>query len=301
MNNPICLICNSPDVTDYFHFGFNKLIALKCRNCRHVFIKNSPITSDNAADYYTMEDFEGDRRTQDIKYTNYYCDCFSDYESHTSSSLVLKQFQEKLDYLKLRFPQKGRLLDVGCATGVFLDMARKEGWEVEGVEISPDLASYARKNFSLKVHEHDLTQQKINTKPFQIITLFDLIEHIPDPNLMIAACQKLLVEDGLLLIRTPTEEGLLRNIAKVIFWASLTKVELPMHWFYSFEHIHSFSLKTLTLLLERHNFSVVNVFREEESLDRLDTPGYIKAALSGVNLISSVLDRQHKIAVIAKK
>jgi len=134
-----------------------------------------------------------------------------------------------------------------------------------------------------------------------VITLFDVIEHIPDPNLMIDACKELLFDNGLLLIRTPTEEGLLRDIAKAIYWGSLTKFELPMRWFYSFEHIHSFSLETLNILLKKHNFSIIKVFREEESLDRLNIPQYIKIIIQGINFLSFVLNKQHKITVIAKK
>ena len=302
MGDADCPICHNSNLNNYFNLKLNDLIALKCRNCHHVFIQNSPITSFNVSDYYTIEDFKGDRKTQSTRwYTNYYRDCVADYESFLLSSLILKQFQEKLNYLNSQSPLKGRLLDVGCATGVFLDMAKKKEWEVEGVEISPDLASYAKENFSLKVHIIDLTQHKLSSKPFHVVTLFDVIEHIPDPNLMIDACKELLFDNGLLLIRTPTEEALLRDIAKAIYWGSLTKFELPMQWFYSFEHIHSFSLETLNILLKKHNFSIIKVFREEESLDRLNIPQYIKIIVQGINFLSFILNKQHKITVSAKK
>jgi 2-polyprenyl-3-methyl-5-hydroxy-6-metoxy-1,4-benzoquinol methylase len=249
-----------------------------------------------------MNDFKGDRQLQnDQWYKNYYNDCFVDYDSHLDSSLVLKQFEEKLQFCSELFPQKGRLLDVGCATGVFLDMARKQGWEVEGVEISRDLVAYARDNFGLKVHRLDLAKDSLESPPFNVITLFDLIEHVPDVNEMIKGCLKNLSDDGILLIRTPTEEGLLRNIAKIIYKGSLRRLELPMLWFYSFEHIQSFSFRSLTRLLEKHNFSIIKIFREEESIDRLGIPKYIKFMIKGVNCLSNVLNKQHKIVLVAKK
>lgn len=297
-----CLICHSSDVDTYFHLKSNDLIALKCKECGHVFVNNSPITSDNISDFYTMDDFRGQRKLQnETWYTDYYSDCFTNYEDKLNSSLVLKQFQEKAEYFDLKFPHGGRLLDVGCATGVFLDMMRKKGWDVEGLEISDELASYARKTFSLNVHVKDLTSEKLNREPFHVITLFDVIEHIPDPNLMISACRDLLVDNGVLLLRTPTEEGLLRDIAKVIYRMSLTKIEFPMLWFYSFEHIHSFSLNTLNTILKRHGFSISKVFREEESLERINIPEYMKIIMRGMNLLSSLSNKQHKITVIAKK
>ena len=302
MNIQNCLICHSSDVETYFHLKSNDLVALKCKACDHVFVGNSPITSDSIADFYTMDDFKGQRKLQnETWYTDYYSDCFANYADKLNSSLVLKQFQEKIEYFQLNFPHGGRLLDVGCATGVFLDMMRKKGWDVEGLEISDELASYARKAFSLNVHVKDLTREKLNSEPFHVITLFDVIEHIPDPNLMISACSDLIVDDGVLLLRTPTEDGLLRDIAKVIYRMSLTKTEFPMLWFYSFEHIHSFSLNTLNTILEKHGFSISKVFREEESLERINIPEYMKIIMRGMNLLSSLSNKQHKITVVAKK
>ena len=302
MNIQSCLICHSSDINTYFHLKSNGLVALKCKECGHVFVNNSPITSDNISDFYTMDDFKGQRKLQnETWYSDYYSDCFANYEDNLNSSFVLKQFQEKADYFNLEFPQGGRLLDVGCATGVFLDMMRKRGWDVEGLEVSDELASYARKTFSLNVHVKDLTREKLSSEPFHVITLFDVIEHIPDPNLMIATCRDLLVDNGILLLRTPTEEGLLRDIAKVIYRMSLTKIEFPMLWFYSFEHIHSFSLNTLNTILKRHGFSISKVFREEESLERINIPEYMKIIMKGMNLLSSLSNKQHKITVIAKK
>jgi 2-polyprenyl-3-methyl-5-hydroxy-6-metoxy-1,4-benzoquinol methylase len=249
-----------------------------------------------------MNDFKGNRQLQNEQwYTNYYNDCFNDYDNHLDSSLVLKQFEEKLRYCGELFPQKGRLLDIGCATGVFLDMASKQGWEVEGLEVSMDLAAYARDNFGLKVHCLDLTKDSLDSPPFDVVTLFDLIEHIPNVNEMIKGCWNNLSDEGILIIRTPAEEGLLRDIAKIVYNGSLRKFELPMLWFYSFEHIQSFSFRSLTKLLEQHNFSVIKVFHEEESLDRLGLPKYIKFMIKGVNRVSSMLNKQHKIVVVAKK
>ena len=302
MMNQNCPICYSSKVSHYLHLKSNNLIAKKCKECGHVFIENSPISSDNISDYYTMDDFKGQRQLQNDKwYTDYYADCFSTYEQKLNSSLVLKQFQEKADYFDSEFPQHGRLLDIGCATGVFLDIMQKRGWDVEGVEISDELASYARKTFSLHVHVKDLTREKITCKPFHVITLFDVIEHLPDPHLMISACKSLLTENGILMIRTPTEEGFLRDIAKILYRMTLRRVESPMLWFYSFEHLHSFSLNTLNMMLEKHKIFVSRVFHEEESLERISIPMYMKIMMNGINVISSLLNKAHKITVVGKR
>lgn len=295
-----CIICERSETVEYFHLKSNGLVALRCKRCGHVFVKNSPITSDNINEFYTMDDFKGKRTLQDLEYPDYYSNCFADYEQRIDSSLVLKQFEEKATYFDSQFPKGGKLLDVGCATGVFLDMMQKRGWEVEGVEVSNELASYARDKFCAKVHIKDLTREKLDSGPFHVITLFDVIEHVPDPNLMIAACRDLLTENGLLFLRTPTEEALLRDVAKGLYWITCKKVYFPMLWFYSFEHIHSFSLETLEDLLWKHGLVVSKVFREEEGLERLNIALYVKIIISSVNRSFSWLNKQHKVAIVAR-
>ena len=248
-----------------------------------------------------MEDFKGNRTLQEFEYSNYYSDCFVDYNQNSESSLVLKQFKEKADYFDSLFPKGSKILDVGCATGVFLDMMRKLEWEVEGIEVSNELASYAHEKLDIHVHVQDLTKEKLDSGPFQVITMFDVIEHIPDPNLMIKACSDLLVENGLLLLRTPTEEALLRDIAKGLYWTTLKKIDFPMLWFYSYEHLHSFSTNSLENLLVNHGLEVTKVFREEESLDRLNISPILKTILSCINKIASWSNKQHKISLVAKK
>lgn len=298
-----CPVCLKKESGEYLRLRGNGLIAMKCRLCGHVFIKNSPVVTELAPSYYTMDDFKGKRQLQDnnSRYADYYSHCFSDYESYLDSDAVLKQFKDKLGYINSRFPERGKLLDVGCATGVFLDMARKQGWGTQGVETSAGLASYARNNFSLRVDVVDLTKENLAGGPFDVISLFDVIEHLPDINRMAASCRKLLSDNGLFLIRTPLEEGLLRNIAKAVYWGSLTRFELPMFWFYSFEHVQSFSMKSMKTFLENNDFSIVKIFREEESLDRLNIPRRIRFGINGVNLLSALLRKQHKVTVVARK
>lgn len=301
MVNDSCLICDSFTTSAYIHLKSNNLLALKCKQCGHIFVKNSPITSNNIADYYTMADFKGNRLLQELEYPDYYSDCFAGYNEKLDSSLVLKQFHEKANYFKSEFPHGGRLLDVGCATGVFLDMMKKEEWDVEGVEISEELALYANKSFSVKVHIKDLTREEFDCEPFDVITLFDVIEHIPDPNQMINACKNLLTNDGMLLLRTPTEDSLLRDIAKIFYFLSAKKIDSPMLWFYSFEHLHSFSFNTLNALLKKHGFHIKKIYREEESLERINLPKFVKIGMKLIYLLSKLSNKQHKITVIAKK
>ena len=67
-----CIICGSSDTSVFVHLHSNNLIVLKCKNCRHIFVNNSPINADNISEFYTMEDFKGKRTLQEFEYSNYY-------------------------------------------------------------------------------------------------------------------------------------------------------------------------------------------------------------------------------------
>ena len=203
-----CIICGCSETSVLVHLHSNNLIALKCKNCSHIYVNNSPINADNISEYYTMEDFKGKRTLQEFEYSNYYSDCFVDYNQKNESSLVLMQFKEKANYFDSLLPKGSKILDVGCATGVFLDMMRKFEWEVEGVEVSNELASYAHEKFNLKVHVRDITKENLNSGPFQVITMFDVIEHVVNPVEVIEAIHEHLNPGGIALIYTPNLESL---------------------------------------------------------------------------------------------
>ena len=76
---------------------------------------------------------------------------------------------------------RGRLLDVGCATGFFLDLARRDGWQVAGIEPSEWASSYARDVLGLDVKQGTVSTAELRDNYFDVITLWDVVEHLVDP------------------------------------------------------------------------------------------------------------------------
>lgn len=100
----------------------------------------------------------------------------------------------------------GRLLDVGCATGDFLQAFHElTGWDVDGVEIVPEAAAAARAK-GLKVVS-SLEDSKMIQSSFDVITLWDVLEHMPDPSEKLQLCNELLKPEGILVIKCPDPEG----------------------------------------------------------------------------------------------
>ena len=103
----------------------------------------------------------------------------------------------------------GRLLDVGCATGNFLyEMARSGRWEVEGVEPSREAASYAQQRMGLKVHVGRLAEAGLPAASFDVVTMWNVLEHLHDPLANLQMVGQLLKPGGLFVFCIPNVEGI---------------------------------------------------------------------------------------------
>lgn len=104
----------------------------------------------------------------------------------------------------IRKRHEGRLLDVGCATGVFLDEMRRQGnWEVYGVEPAALAASYAREHFGLQVFQGTLLDAGYPDDFFDVVTMWDVLEHVPNPRGYLDEIRRILKPGGWLIIKVP--------------------------------------------------------------------------------------------------
>lgn len=97
------------------------------------------------------------------------------------------------------------LLDVGAGIGQFLDVARSHGFAVRGTELSPIARSIARERFSLELDQGFLEDIAYDEGAFDAVTMFHVLEHVPDPPRTIRECLRLLAPGGLLVIAVPNE------------------------------------------------------------------------------------------------
>jgi dolichol-phosphate mannosyltransferase len=143
---------------------------------------------------------------------------------------------------------RGCLLDVGCYTGVFMDRARRRGWEVRGLEPSRWAADVARRR-GFPVQEGLLAETESPPASFDVVTAWDVIEHFGDPRAEVQRLARLLKPGGLLALSTmDVESG----------FARLPGPRWP--WFMRM-HLYYFSPDTLGALLEQAGLEVVEVRR----------------------------------------
>lgn len=143
---------------------------------------------------------------------------------------------------------KGRsLLDVGCGVGIFIEVAKSRGFDVWGVDINKNILHLVSKEIGSRIMINDFESFEINRK-FDIITMWYVLEHLPDPEKIIAKVWNMLKYGGIFAVSTPNGDG--------------ASSRFNPEWYYSVvpkDHIFEFSPKSLSLLLSRNGFKVVRV------------------------------------------
>lgn len=180
-------------------------------------------------------------------YPNEYANFRGAIEEETS---IWRQWDRRYGMWKRRraiehLQPNGRLLDVGCATGVFLNEMRNAGWDVIGIEPNREASKYAREHFGVPVYTGTLRDMCLPGASFDVITMWDVLEHLHTPWLDLKEASRLLKEGGLLVIRIPN----LESLEAQLFGPLWVGWDLP-------RHLYLFPRKALTVALEQLGFRI---------------------------------------------
>ena len=115
-----------------------------------------------------------------------------------------RTFARCLDIIE-RYTQnkRGKILDIGAANGSFLFVAKQRGWEISGVEPNVWMCNWAKKHYEVAINPSTLFEQKYPDKSFDVITIWGVLEHVPNPNAVLEECNRILKEEGVLVINYP--------------------------------------------------------------------------------------------------
>jgi len=202
--------------------------VLRCQGCGLVFVWPRP-TGEELEAFYSAGGYHADVDEAERRRT----------------------FAERLARIEDLAPRRGRLLDVGCASGLFLDVARGEGWDVAGVDLNRNSVDAARER-GLDVRHGDLGAQDFAPGGFDVVTLFDAIEHTGEPRALLEQCHRLLRPEGLLVVTTPNVSGLVPRVTWGLFGLTLGAWEHPTPP----GHLVQFSRATLERLLGECGYAV---------------------------------------------
>lgn len=170
---------------------------------------------------------------------------YKDYLEQREELLLLARDRLKII---MRYIKTGKLLDVGCATGEFLEVADELGWDVSGIEISNFSSSVARERTGLDIQTGTLAQFTEKNK-FNVVTMWDVLEHVIDPFEELKKIYNLLEKKGLVVICTPNVSSI-RAIREKSNWHGYRVSQ---------EHIYFFEPKTLENMLKKAGFKKIIV------------------------------------------
>ncbi len=231
-----CPICNSTqfksflEVEDYF-LSHEIFTIQKCKSCEFVFTNPRP-SEINLGKYYQSEK----------------------YISHSSSS---KSITDKIYYairnytIKKKFKlihkyyKAGKILDIGCGTGEFLNFFKAHGWETMGIEPNKTARNSAIEKYGLTVQPEKEIDELVKSE-FEIITMWHVLEHVPDLNLRIQQLKHLIKEKGILIIAVPNIESKDANIYGK-YWAAL---DVP-------RHLYHFNKSAVQNLFNKEGFEII--------------------------------------------
>jgi len=232
-----CNLCGSNDghllvVEDGFKF-------VKCMNCGLIYENPRP-TPDELNKHYEEEYLNPEIKVGGVDNITYV---------QTNRGAL---YRRELEYIARIFP-KGKLLDVGSGFGIFLRIAKEYGFDVMGVEPSKRDPNLAMSKYGLKIFTGTLEEADFPDEHFDVVTMFDVLEHVDDPGQVLKEIHRILRKGGLLYLQVPNGGYLYPK------YRFFRKIGIKRGYFDP-KHLTYFSPKTIKAMCEKNGFFDIEVF-----------------------------------------
>ena len=227
-----CNLCG----TDYSRHLMTKhdCPIVQCRECGLVYVNPRIPTKDLAEKVYGAEYFNAERGYG-----------LEDHFSDENRDHALRWGRARLQWIEQHM-SPGSLLDVGCAAGFFLLAAKKRAWDPHGIEISHHASEYARSVLGLDVATQEFSGMDPEPGQYELVTMLDVIEHLPDPLRGLRNAYTVLKPGGFVFLATPN----FHSIPARALGENWGLIE-PDH------HLYYFTPETMDAMLQKSGFRVV--------------------------------------------
>jgi len=228
-----CLFCGVHE--ERLRFRDDPYRVVECARCGHVYV-NPRLPAERLHEMY-QEEYWSSERAKEFGYQQYLAE----------APLYLRTYAMRAEVLAPYVQGPGHVLDVGCAAGFFLKVMADAGWRTTGVEISAPMVAYARDTLGLSdMHRGDLLTVDLGARRFDVIAMWDVIEHLERPQDHLARARELLADDGVLVLET-------QNVA-----SRFARLMGPRWQHYKHEeHLYHFHPASLRRLLAEAGFEVL--------------------------------------------
>jgi len=195
-----CGLCGS--LSQRLHFKDGPFSVVHCADCGLTYV--TPRLNDAALiDEVYNEGYWSSNSAKHRGYTDYRSD----------ADLYVRTYELRTSIIARHFPRPGRVLDVGCAAGYFLGVMKGKGWQIQGLEPSAAIRPQAIERLGEGVVAAEpLGTAELAAGSFDLVTFWDVIEHIPDPVAALAEARRLLAPGGKILIETQNVKSLAARV-----------------------------------------------------------------------------------------
>lgn len=233
-----CQICNSDSFTDFLSCKDNfytkeDFMIQKCNKCGLLFTNPFP-DKNELGKYYKFENYISHSNNKKGLLNKIY--------------YKVRKYNHKKKYQIISSLIKtGSIIDIGCATGEFLGYMKNKKWEVTGIEPDYDARNYAQSEYNINVMEENEISQ-LKEKSFDIVTLWHVLEHVPEPNTRLKEIFRILKDDGFALIALPNNKSY--DAKKYSnFWAGY---DVP-------RHLYHFDQNTAKMIFKKNDFKTTQI------------------------------------------
>lgn len=295
----VCTLCRGSDLAALIPSDVlpDRAGVLKCRVCELVFLEPRALEGELDPEETVYWDDEEQKRI---------------YLAEKVSRTFRREFEGRLISLSRFVRRSGKILDVGCGVGHFLSVARDFGWEVEGLDISEAASRAAREAYNLEVHIGTLKEIALPRGNYDVLSLWDVIEHIRRPVENLRAANSLLRPKGVLVMKTPDENSFFKQAVLFLYRLFGSKAAFLLKYVYYVPHYFSYSRKSMTNLLGLCGFEVLRFEKDETPQEfasekirvhyRKDPKRFwVIRLLPPARFLARILGRGNKMIVYARK
>lgn len=284
-----CPLCSGKNWASLYELGVLKVY--KCRDCSMMFL-NPCLMPEEQKMIFSSKEFL-------TKVSGFFADYHDD--SSWTTPKTSAAYASALEAAEAIVPSRGKWLDVGCGKGSFLTIAKSRGWQAYGLEPNFDTARRLKESHSIEVYTEDFFEAALPASSFDAVSLWDLIEHTPDPARWMKRCLQLLKPGGLLVIATPNHFSFLDMIVDISYRLSGGKFLTAIGKLYTVDHTLYLTDVTLKSLYERSGFDYIRHLKVNTDLSRYSMNPLFRLFSETLLGISSVLGLQNRVIMIGRK
>jgi ubiquinone/menaquinone biosynthesis C-methylase UbiE len=286
-----CALCDGVRYRLIHDMGWRRI--LRCETCGLTRADPLPSLEDKLA--IETQGYTDDTAFPEVR--DFFKNCHRDYVDDP----VIRTMRAQLRALAGALGSPGTLLDIGAGTGVFMHLAREQGWEPSGVDICPLTAEKAAQEFGLRIAVGPFEQHDFEGRRFDAVTMLDVLEHVRDPLATLRRVHALLRPGGAVYIAVPNQRCLLTALVDAYARAGGPGADKLLLRLYVEPHLYYFTPTTIRRLLAAAGFRLHTLRQGSVYLGRYRLSPLLRIPLEMILAAGAAVGMNARLGVLAVK